>query len=616
MDGWAAIEPAPQATTESRPGYQYYMAVIGGDFIHPLNFVPQGIKLDEQTGEPVKSRYPSATQPFWLIDLGPPGSTGTDTVTSRKVETWKTPTNRLSQLGQTDRSAVNALKKWFNSTDCALWYHNANSDHCSLFGGPHLHVVFSSAKRTDGGWQILTNTSLYSAASRAIKSTPGYLRVQRVRHLPAAMRYFNTPPRVFMGSRSLQLGRLLKQATSDKSPRSLDSPMDDAWWDDDTDTGDLSPAPSKRRDDFALDDNEPDTPPAQKKSRSSDFDHETVTVLDDPEDTVPGDQPLHRQSSSVGNSEIVPTKMKETSNDRLCGIIEYIMTYLHAYEYEEILRKAGQLDIDNNIRVCWTRLIKRPGTIANIGRIRDTLKITYQGLNFTEMAAKFLECQESNDPQYYGIGHSLQLLDEWCTFNRLTFHDFTSAVRDTMNMKHQKINTLLLLGGSNSGKSMMLKRTLEPLVPFNAQIGGVGNSSAFMWMNCPGARAVFIEECMLAPEHIETAKLIFGGEPACVDVKLRPPAKVGRVPVFVTSNNEPWRMAQSAVDKEALQNRMTIFRVHANDSLKHSTKNLNPGMWWYISKAHDVAAEDHEVTLEDTYKHNFSVRTIVNLDID
>lgn len=60
------------------------MVVIGGSFINPLNFIPQGVKLDD-FGNPVRSKYPSATQPFWLQDLGHPGAPG-DSVSNRLVQ--------------------------------------------------------------------------------------------------------------------------------------------------------------------------------------------------------------------------------------------------------------------------------------------------------------------------------------------------------------------------------------------------------------------------------------------------------------------------------------------------------------------------------------------------
>lgn len=583
MSCWTEIDadrlPAA-ATQEKETGFPYYMAVIGGSFIHPANFIPQGIKLDDNTGEPVKSKYPSSNNPYWLIDLG---RSGDDSVDTRLVQHWKTTNATLQQLGAADKAAVNSVKKWLNSNDTAVWYHNSNDDRCSQWGGPHLHVLLASPRRPDGTYPVLSNTNQYATASKSAKAASGYFRTQRVKNLPAAIRYFSTPPRVFMGTRAISLGKARAEAL--RTSCSIDD--GGCYWDDLDDPEPLPPTTDRRRprNDFESANDENAPPP--RRSRASDWGD---LANDERRDDLPDKVVSLSRSSSCDRSQLVEhpqniKDLKETSNDRICNVLQKLMEYVNAYEYEEIIAKISMLDPNDPWRLCWSKLVRRPGTTANIMRIRDLLKADFMNVTLNEMARRFLCSADSSDPKYLNITSSIRALKQWLLHNAIDAHEFVTCVQEIMDRKTTKRNTLMVIGPSNSGKTVFLKNTLSPLVPFQAQLGGVGNSSQFIWQNVPGSRALFIEECMLAPEHIETAKLIFGGEPASVDVKCKPPARTARVPVFITTNNEPWRLALNQTDKFALQNRIIEFHVRPDPDLAKLDKQIHPGIWYYLTQA-------------------------------
>lgn len=616
MDLWGSIGGPVRTTDEKitdRGGSQYYMAVIGGDFVHPVYFVPKAIKLDD-CGQPIKSKYPSAQQPYWTADIGPPGSDG-DSVDNRKVEEWKTPAPALQKLGASEKSAVNAVKKWLNGNDTAVWYHNANSDFCSRFGGPHLHCIVQQPGRNDGTFPLLHNQNSFANAVKFCKLAGGYCKAQAVKSLRAAMVYFNTPPRVFMGTRSCHLGRFRKQV--------LDQPESSfegvPWADDDTgdEVGAGPSTPKRHQSDFDSPDDVDHGGSVGKRPRLDDWSDSSLGGYSSEQRADVCVNPGAPRKDVTGLGDLHGTKeLRETSGDRLSRVLECIMRYVNAYDYEVIISKVSDLNPSDPVYVTWNRLVRRPGTVAAILRIRDGLKSLYQNFTLNEMAAQFLQSEDSKKTIYYSPAESLELLGKWCQYNGIVFGEFCKRVQEVMDRKVPKKNTLLVIGPSNSGKTIFLKRTLEPLTPFSAQIGGVGNAGQFLWQMCPGARAIYIEECRLAPEHIETAKLIFGGEPATVDVKCKPPSRVGRVPVFISSNHMPWLLAPAAGDKEALENRMHVFNVQSDGDLRSIEKDLHPGLWWYVTEALKRQEDSDALTVEDCLKFSFSSDVELDCEID
>jgi hypothetical protein len=225
------------------------MFVISEEYIHPTYFILQCTKLENHEA-PIKSTYPSANQPFWLVDAQPGSSTDVNTIETRKIIQWKTPICRLNQLGYIEKQAINCIKNLLNESDSAVWFHDRNSDMCSRFKQPHLHVIIkSNYNALSSDWQCFHDQYQYKQASKASRAASGYLLSIKIKHLKAAIRYFNFTPRVFMGTHSIVLGKL-RQSLAGKSSDAFEL-WDDG--DDDSETEGVYAASSSSRligDDF------------------------------------------------------------------------------------------------------------------------------------------------------------------------------------------------------------------------------------------------------------------------------------------------------------------------------------------------------------------------------
>lgn len=130
-----------------------------------------------------------------------------------------------------------------------------------------------------------------------------------------------------------------------------------------------------------------------------------------------------------------------------------------------------------------------------------------------------------------------------------------------INKTTSKKNCLFVKGPSNAGKTLLLKETLSEIIPFNAIISKLSNSSEFLWQPMIGSRVVFCDEMRCCPEQIEMMKLLFGGEPTAVPIKYQEPGIACRMPFIVTGNSDLWLTTSQTVDLEALKNRMITFEV-------------------------------------------------------
>ena len=110
----------------------------------------------------------------------------------------------------------NMVKKFLNNTNCCIWYHNANSDHTAQFERRHLHVLCRTTETVCGSDKQLHNDCKYRGLKQLIESHGGYCKSQGIRNLYAIIRHFCEPPRIYMGSRSHDLGLIVLQLHLDQ----------------------------------------------------------------------------------------------------------------------------------------------------------------------------------------------------------------------------------------------------------------------------------------------------------------------------------------------------------------------------------------------------------------
>ncbi|EUB54832.1 Non-capsid protein NS-1 [Echinococcus granulosus] len=165
----------------------------------------------------------------------------------------------------------------------------------------------------------------------------------------------------------------------------------------------------------------------------------------------------------------------------------------------------------------------------------------------------------------YPINHSgpsrkesIQWLEDMFSANEIAVVDFAITLRIIMNCEDEKINTLVLYGPTNTGKSLICKLTTTFLE--HGCVTRRQEASAFAYENLLNREVALMEEPRICAANQQDLKQILGGEPFEVSVKYQNPDLLERLPVIVTTN-EPLGVRLSDVDAAAIEGRCKIYTL-------------------------------------------------------
>ncbi len=129
-----------------------------------------------------------------------------------------------------------------------------------------------------------------------------------------------------------------------------------------------------------------------------------------------------------------------------------------------------------------------------------------------------------------------------------------------MNMTHDKINTIVFFGPTNTGKSL-----LANLIINNMLVGIVqrtGDQSAFHLSNLVNKTCAIMEEPRITAVTVNDMKLLFGGESTLeVGIKHQDSERLDRIPIVVTTNTDLGRWIPTA-DAVPLKSRTITFNFN------------------------------------------------------
>ncbi len=149
---------------------------------------------------------------------------------------------------------------------------------------------------------------------------------------------------------------------------------------------------------------------------------------------------------------------------------------------------------------------------------------------------------------------------KWLEKQRIDKYVWINAVETVMNKTHPKKNTLVMVGISNSCKSLMSKIITAPYTTGLVVKQGL-SSSPFNWQNLRYKNLAVVEEPLITPTEVETYKLLMGGERLEVQVKGQDMWELDRTPMVMTANGVLSKWV-NAVDLQAMINRTFYFECN------------------------------------------------------
>ncbi len=136
--------------------------------------------------------------------------------------------------------------------------------------------------------------------------------------------------------------------------------------------------------------------------------------------------------------------------------------------------------------------------------------------------------QEESKPE------NVEWLEMLLQENNIPVVNFLTWFIMIIDKKLPKINTFVIKGPPNTGKSMLINLLLQGYP--QARISRQGELTPFYLQNLVSKPIGIFEEPRILPTTADDMKLLFGGEPLEVQVKNSDSEKLTRKPIFITSN--------------------------------------------------------------------------------
>lgn len=166
-----------------------------------------------------------------------------------------------------------------------------------------------------------------------------------------------------------------------------------------------------------------------------------------------------------------------------------------------------------------------------------------------------------------------------------------------------KKNTLCIIGAPSSGKTYYARTLMSIAWKYGQIRNNKKGGDSFTYQDAINCRVAEWNECLLmGKEEIETAKMVWEGATAPINVKYQKNQRLQRTPLLVTANEVPWRMCKEHVDKKAFTDRAFVHHWTRQEWLKSFGLYPCPLLWHEILAGMD----------EDSYFDNIpSVEQLV-----
>ena len=427
----------------------YYTTIIGYARINPSWFTPKRARCDKN-GIQIKGRYDKPQQ-----DECPKSD-----ITKQPIIAWRSTREQLDSIPSDDKRVCNSIKSYLNETSSALWYHNGSCDSMSEFGGRHFHVVTAGEISLDGSVRSLHNNTKYRLLKKIISENQGYMKSQQVRDTSRLCQHLCCPPRVYMGSRDLPIGKLMRSIQLD-----VTVPYN-------TCVSDLPP----------------DSDAFEEQTVGSEWDLDPIAVvthtdlweeMSDPWGDV--ELPIAEQHFSAPNTAkraaLEFMNIKDTPADRMVNILKWLCRRFNVSTFEALQIEISKLPTDDPILLRWQKLQHRPGISAKIQSISNEFCMEYVTANFETLCQNFLDSHNVND--YASIKNSLNIWLKWTHSQMIDPAEFLWEISVLIDKILPKRNAMSIVGPSNTGKTIVVALPLISLCRYCGQVGSAATSGNF-----------------------------------------------------------------------------------------------------------------------------------------
>jgi hypothetical protein len=169
--------------------------------------------------------------------------------------------------------------------------------------------------------------------------------------------------------------------------------------------------------------------------------------------------------------------------------------------------------------------------------------------------------------------------------NNISIPDFFAHFHSIHSLSLTKINTLILQGPTNTGKSLLLSLLLADTHP--TRIARERDKSNFHLDQLPNSTSVIFEEPIIDQTTIGTWKLLLEGAPIPTDIKHADKELIPRLPVFISTNHPIYNWLSSE-EIAPINQRVFTYKLHRQISS-------------YLTPNQPLPSPPHLLTKHDMY---------------
>lgn len=173
---------------------------------------------------------------------------------------------------------------------------------------------------------------------------------------------------------------------------------------------------------------------------------------------------------------------------------------------------------------------------------------------------------------YLDKENTLKYVSELLEYQCRDVKDFLQTLRNVLDRQILKKNTIQVTSPPSAGKTWFF----DFVSAFYINRGNLKNFnrySSFPFEDCHNRRIIMWNEPNASPEHIDTLKMLFGGDDVAAAKKYEGDVNITRTPLIVTTN-EPFYPRN-----EALNHRRFMYDWKAAPFLKQVLKKPHPLYW-------------------------------------
>jgi hypothetical protein len=226
---------------------------------------------------------------------------------------------------------------------------------------------------------------------------------------------------------------------------------------------------------------------------------------------------LHR--GKKGSRNVFSNYTSRSTTDYISSLIEST----NATSYEDFQRK-----IDPSVKI---QLLKQLGSQSKSLTIQ-LVKIYNLQQKIKIRQTHYLEFITDVQMSKQNLQNMIWSEDIFIS-NNISIPHFLASFLLIQSMYYQKINTLVLKGPTNTGKSMLLQLLLLPMQP--TTISRDKDRSSFHLDQLPNSTSIIFEEPIIENTSVGSWKLLLEGNTLQTDMKHSDKEDITRLPVFITT---------------------------------------------------------------------------------